>query len=180
MPYCPNCKRDFEPGVKVCAFCEEPLVERLEEETPAQQESAQTEQAFFDAHPDARVIYTTFLPPQAAQIEAALGRARIPCFVRVVDQDEECGVELLGQPFDFLLDIYVPEEAAEPAQKVLEDVVGLVFADDAEIAAYAEYEDDEAEYEDEAEPTGEDGAPLPPEQEEEEEAELRRLDGDER
>jgi len=39
MPFCPNCKYEYKPGIAKCPDCGSALVERLEEEPPLRPES---------------------------------------------------------------------------------------------------------------------------------------------
>ncbi len=74
MPYCPLCKRDFEEGVTVCAFCEVDLVDALPEETEDTVEII-----------DGITVYTTFSPVEADDIKKHLAESGIPCKVSAED-----------------------------------------------------------------------------------------------
>lgn len=68
MPFCPNCKYEYLPGVKVCPDCEVELVEQLEEVKTYQSE-------------DFTMVYTCSEIYEAQIIKANLEGAGIPTFI---------------------------------------------------------------------------------------------------
>jgi len=134
MAYCPICHRDFEEGITYCSFCEEALVDSLDEHVDAPPHE-------FSA--DGEVIYTAFSPRQAGEIETLLANHHIPCVIHPSDDDEEA-IFVPGQDPSLSLDIVVPTEYVGEALQYLETFLGV----DAE----TEEEDDygEEQYDDEA------------------------------
>lgn len=112
MPYCPICHRDFEDGVVYCSFCEELLVDTLEEESDGGALSA-----------DGEVIYTAFTPDQADEVEALLTDQNIPCTIRPAEEDDD-GIFVPGQDPSLYLDIIVPSEYVDEALLLLEGFLG--------------------------------------------------------
>lgn len=85
MRYCPNCKRDFEDDVAVCAWCEVELVDdpdaaRAEERDEDADKGGDAALKIAEGTPTA-TVYTAFDPIQAAEIESALREAGIPVLV---------------------------------------------------------------------------------------------------
>lgn len=79
MPYCPLCKRDYEEGVTVCAFCEADLVDELPEEEEEVVEIT-----------DGITVYTTYSPVEADSIKKYLAEEGILC--QVIAEDCSGGI----------------------------------------------------------------------------------------
>ncbi len=83
MPYCPNCKRDFEESITFCSFCEVDLVDELPAEEDIQAEIEIT---------DGITVYTTYSPVEAETVKKSLKEQGINCNITA----EECAVGIAG------------------------------------------------------------------------------------
>ena len=99
MPFCPNCRYEYQPGVAECPDCREPLVENLPPGPPAA---------------DVRFVPMPDLPGRvyAEMVKGVLEQRGIPSYLRsdgASDGFSAVGTSILDKGFK----LYVPEDRLE-------------------------------------------------------------------
>ena len=113
MPFCPNCKFEYEPEVATCPDCGAALVEALPESTAP------------DTGDDKFVLLRD-LPSRlyAQMLEEVLEDQGIPCIIKGEDIGLFMGV--YGTNPVISTTIWVPEHRLEQARKIAEDILGEI------------------------------------------------------
>lgn len=115
MPFCPNCRTEYDEGFHVCADCGTPLVEKL----PAE---AMEEPRVSYGDPMNRTFLVTVMDPvQSAMLIDVLNQNGIPAFA----QPREAGgyLKASGGYSVFGEDIYVDEADLDAAAELAEGIV---------------------------------------------------------
>ena len=101
MPFCPQCRYEYQDGVFRCPDCDEPLVEAL----PAEEDAS---------HGDTRFVPLPDLPGRvyADMVKGVLEQRGIPCYIRSEGLIDTTGVTGTG-PANRGAKLYVPEDRLE-------------------------------------------------------------------
>ncbi len=110
MPFCPNCRFEYKPEVKVCPDCGAKLVSKLEEEIIE----------------NIKYVPLRRVPSRlyAEMLQEALEKQDIPCLI----QAEDAGLMLgtLGTSSSLRVSVWVPEELKEKAEEIAFQILGEI------------------------------------------------------
>ena len=110
MPFCPDCKYEYEPGVTVCPDCGAALVDRLPEQ-PTDQEPV-------------KYIFLRDVPSRlyAEMLKGALEEKEIPCFIKGDDIGIMLGSYSTTSPVR--ISVWVDRNKLFEAKKIAGEVLG--------------------------------------------------------
>jgi predicted amidophosphoribosyltransferase len=124
MPYCPKCKAEYQEGIKECADCHVPLVDKLEEVSSSEKVS-ETQDL-----PDIVEVYRTLDEKDMEQKAFHLYKNGIKYSVFEYVQPIREELEVIDSQIIFRL--LVSEEDAPNAVKLIEEMEekGIVYSDE--------------------------------------------------
>jgi len=110
MPYCPNCRYEYEPEIKVCPDCGVALVDSLPEEE-------------FVDEDNVRWVALHELPGlvHAEMVKEVLQQRGIPCYIKADFIAGTYGVRGTGAA-GLAARIYVPEEYFDQGEAILNEM----------------------------------------------------------
>ena len=125
MPYCPECKTEYQEGIKECADCHVPLVEKLEEEEVEKQQSVTEEDL-----PEIVEVYRSLDEKDVEQKAFHLYKHGIKYSIFEYVQPIREELEVVDSQIVFRL--LVSEEDAEQAVKLIEEMEekGITYSDE--------------------------------------------------
>lgn len=99
MPFCPQCKYEYEDNIQSCPDCKKQLVDRLKEETDI---------------PNIHMVPLPGLPGKvyAEMVREVLRQEGIPCYLRSDGLMDSIGLSGTG-PVNRGVRIFVPEDAVD-------------------------------------------------------------------
>ncbi len=109
MPFCPNCKYEYEPGVTICPDCGAALVDKLPEE----------------AEPEpVKYVYLRDVPSRlyAEMLKGALEEKEIPCFIKGDDIGIMLGSYSTTSPVR--ISVWVDRNKLFEARKIAQEILG--------------------------------------------------------
>jgi hypothetical protein len=109
MPFCPKCKYEYKPEIRICPDCNEELVNNLTEEEPE-------EEPEFDEEVELALLCTTSNVVHTEFLKEALKDNDIPYLVKR-EAPTIYGSGIVGGAF-FGAKIYVPKDKLEEATKI--------------------------------------------------------------
>ena len=110
MPFCPDCKYEYEPEVKICPDCGAVLVDKLPEH-PADQEPV-------------KYVFLKDVPSRlyAEMLKGALEEKGIPCFVKGDDIGIMLGSYSTTSPVR--ISVWVDRNKLFEAKKIAQEILG--------------------------------------------------------
>ena len=107
MPFCPECRYEYEEDVKECADCGKPLVNRL----PKEKED--------EPVPNIKFVALPGLPGRmyAEMIKNVFDKQGIPCYIRSGGVTDGFQIDGAG-PVSENTVIYVPEDRVEECERI--------------------------------------------------------------
>ena len=109
MPFCPQCKFEYEPEIGTCPDCQEPLVAEL----PTEEDQASTE----DSRRALVTVYGALNYSDAALMESLLQGSGVPVYLA----EDGIGISVGVRSFQ----VQVPPPYIERARAILEEAAHL-------------------------------------------------------
>jgi len=108
MPFCPECRYEYEDDIKVCADCGKSLVKTLKDETGKEEEI-----------PNVKFIPLPGLPGRvyAEMIKEVFEKEGIPCYIRSGGITDGFNIDAAGPAGENTF-IYVPEDRVEECERI--------------------------------------------------------------
>jgi len=117
MPFCPNCRFEYQTDIKLCPDCEESLVAELPAELPPLEK---------EKLEDVQYVPLRKLPTRlyAEMLRETLEKQDIPCILK----GEDIGVFLgaLGTTSVLPVTVWVPEELKAKAEEIAFQILGEI------------------------------------------------------
>ncbi len=110
MPFCPNCRFEYKPEVKICPDCGATLVEKLEKEKLE----------------NVRYVPLRRVPSRlyAQMLQEALEENDIPCLIKAEDAGLMFGT--MGTSSTLKVVVWVQEELKEKAEDIARQILGEI------------------------------------------------------
>jgi hypothetical protein len=113
MPFCPKCRFEYQPEIKLCPDCKESLVAQL---LPLEKEKVE----------DVQYVPLRKVPSRiyAEMLQEALEKQDIPCLLK----GDDIGVFLgaLGTTSVLPVTVWVPKELKEKAEEIAFQILGEI------------------------------------------------------